>query len=504
MAPNPTTRMLTTREVLRLVFEYCDRRDNGRNALVSKNWSNEALPFVWSSIETLRPLLNLLAPLDVVTDATGERKYRFRRPIRPACWVVFLKYSRHVHEIKSMREKFCDSVFTYIASSRPVIELLPNLRRLNYMNGPESFLPVFLHLKLTQLRLSIDFLDWDQRGTRWLISYLPDRAPNLEYLRLDATRSADAPPELGLDTVIGSLSRLRKLSTSSSLLTPSLLHALSLLPCLESLRVKFPMSVDIRPTKVAVPSFARDDGFPALKSLELESYSFEVVAPILELYRLDHLVHLSVDSFAREPVGEYVNIFSIASTYCPRLQSLELESLPQATKQPIDPTIFFQPLCRCSSLTALTLSNPVPLCLDTKTLIAIVTSLPFLHTLCLEEQSTVPPTLPLSSLVELAPRCPRLERLTLYMDTFLCPPCTTEEHHFEPFKALKILSVGTSPFRSSLKAVTAFLIGVLPRHCNLHHTFDYDNDDELASVNSERWFRAAEILSRATNISTVE
>lgn len=75
MTPNPTTRMLTTGEVLRLVFEYCDRRDNGRNALVSKNWSNEALPFVWSSIETLRPLLSLLAPLDVVTDATGERKY---------------------------------------------------------------------------------------------------------------------------------------------------------------------------------------------------------------------------------------------------------------------------------------------------------------------------------------------------------------------------------------------------------------------------------------------
>lgn len=405
-----------------------------------------------------------------------------------------------------MREKyeFCDSVFTYIASSRPVIELLPNLRQLNYINGPETFLPVFVHSKLTQLQLSIDFLDWERRGTRWLISYLPDRAPNLECLRLDATRSADAPPELGLDTVIGCLPRLRKLFTSSSLLTPSLLHALSLLPSLKSLHVKFPLSVDIRPTNVAVPSFARGDGFPALSTLELESYSFEIITPILELYRLDHLVNLSVDSFARESEEEYVNVFSIVSTYCPILQSLELESLPQATKQPINPTSFFQPLCRCSSLTALTLRNPVPLCLGTNTLIVIVTSLPFLHTLCLEEQSTVPPTLPLSSLVELAPICPRLKKLTLYMDTFLCPPCTTGEHLFEPFKSLEILNVGTSPFRSSMKAVTAIFIRILPRGCSLRYAFDYDEDDELASAKSERWFRASEILSCATNISSVE
>ncbi len=159
---------------------------------------------------------------------------------------VFLKYSWRVHGIESMLERFtlCDSVFIYIATSRPTgLDLLPNLRRLNYVHGPTAVLPLFTHARFAQLQLSIEFMNWDKQDIRWLISYLPDRAPNLEDFRLRAVRSTDTVPELVLDMVIGSLPRLQKVLVSSSLLTPSLLHTLSLLRNLESLYVEYVASV---------------------------------------------------------------------------------------------------------------------------------------------------------------------------------------------------------------------------------------------------------------------
>lgn len=54
---------LAIEELLRLVFRYCDQRDNFSNALVSKKWSKEALSALWKHLNSMDPLLCLLAPL---------------------------------------------------------------------------------------------------------------------------------------------------------------------------------------------------------------------------------------------------------------------------------------------------------------------------------------------------------------------------------------------------------------------------------------------------------
>lgn len=60
-------------ELLRHIFQYCDRRDNFSNALVSKKWSEEALSALWKHLDAMYPLLSLLAPLVKSKDNSSLR-----------------------------------------------------------------------------------------------------------------------------------------------------------------------------------------------------------------------------------------------------------------------------------------------------------------------------------------------------------------------------------------------------------------------------------------------
>lgn len=95
-----------------------------------------------------------------------------------------------------------------------------------------------------------------------MISYLPSRAPNLEAFRLCAVRSTDTPPEPGLDMVIGSLPRLKKVLVSSSLLTPSLFHFYATL----NLHVEYVASID--------PGLLVKSGEDFSRCLRSHSFSF--------------------------------------------------------------------------------------------------------------------------------------------------------------------------------------------------------------------------------------
>ena len=55
------------------------------NALVSKKWSNEALSVVWYRVDSLWPLLSLLAPLKLMMDENGARRYVSRFTLWVAC-----------------------------------------------------------------------------------------------------------------------------------------------------------------------------------------------------------------------------------------------------------------------------------------------------------------------------------------------------------------------------------------------------------------------------------
>lgn len=50
-------------ELLSLIFTHLDRASNVANALVCKRWSQVALDRIWYDMNSLTPLLRILAPL---------------------------------------------------------------------------------------------------------------------------------------------------------------------------------------------------------------------------------------------------------------------------------------------------------------------------------------------------------------------------------------------------------------------------------------------------------
>lgn len=131
---------------------------------------------------------------------------------------------------------------------------------------------------------------------------------------------------------------------------------------------------------------------------------------------------------------------------------------------PINPA-FLSPTHRCSSLVSLHLGHSPRLRLTIETMRGLLTGLPSLETLKLDE-CHAPPTLPLSALSELAPLCPRMKSLTLYMDTIRLSTSAPPKRRF---RCLEVLSVGCSPLKSSAINVAKFLAAILPDTCILKY-----------------------------------
>ncbi|KAF4575488.1 hypothetical protein EYR40_004774 [Pleurotus pulmonarius] len=449
-------------ELLRRIFEYGTRHDNYSNVLVSKAWSDEAIPVLWRCLDSLWPLLSLLGPLKLVLLENGERRYRFRRPIRSSDWATFSKYAWCIHELRSIRRKFdfCDSVVSDIGISRPTSSILPNLRCFHYIGGSTPFLPLLVNTQsLREFVVRMDCTTEEIMQRRTTLTLLHALAPNLEVLRLCVSTLDDVVCVLQVNfaEVLTSLPHCRELILPPSFLCPCLLRALSALPHLKSLRASR-ASFEGDETQVSMSPIPNDHGFQSLANLELDDYSYNTVASILKSYNPHSITKLAVGSFTREAHGGYVDLFSAISASCPSIEEITIsngwrEVEPDTEEPPRyhSSMLLFEPLFRCSYMTSLTLNNSVPLYLDVGAMTELVKAFPNLRVLRLFEEATTPPTLPLSSLATLAPLCPNMEHLALNMDTsgITAPP------HDEnlilsgvQFRRLKVLDVGLSTLRS--------------------------------------------------------
>lgn len=323
---------------------------------------------------------------------------------------------------------------------------------------------------------------------RMTMTFLRDLAPNLEVLRLCVSTSDDVDCVLQVNfaEVLASLPQCRELILPPSFLAPRLLHALSELPHLGSLRASrasFEGDLD----QIPASPIPNDHGFSSLANLELEACSYSTAASILMSYNPRSITKLAVEAFTRETHGAYIDLFSAISSCCPRIEEITISNdwrgiQPDTPEPPHyhSPTLFFESLFRCSYLTSLTLNNSVPLYLDVAAMTELVKALPNLRALRLYEEATTPPALSLSSLATLAPLCPNMEHLALNLDTSDITTPSQSGHCDLPgfkFKRLKVLDVGLSPLRSPAPAVASFLLAILPKGCKVDHMFDNGGDE---------------------------
>ncbi|KAF9492926.1 hypothetical protein BDN71DRAFT_1450891 [Pleurotus eryngii] len=473
MSSTATDLALATTELLGHIFYHCSVSQNYHNALVCKTWSDAALSDVWYELKSLLPLLNLLAPLSLYVEEGMPPLYRFRRHIHPHDWAVFRKYSWRVRAIDdTMTADYCESVFIDIVASSPPpsSELLPNLRRWKYdrWGALVKFIPLFIHSTLTTFHLC--FMKQDDGGLplpvyRRTLLHVSDKAPNLERLSLTSWSRIDTDTEFAIRSMLSSLTRLQSLLVSPTILSASTLSAIARLPHLKSLMV----SSDTTYEKLAVTTAAPTESFPSLKTLSsYDMFSFRTVTDVLNSYRPRSLSDLDITSRHKENLSAYNLLVAAVTSVSPDIRSIRLRSKEQwdINDPGLDHSsamLFLSIEYHCSNLTSLSLQNPPPLHLSVEIMTSLLNSLPYLDTLQFNE-STGPPTLHLSALPILAPLCPLMKTLTLYMDTKRVSCSGPQDVHFG---RLEVLNVGMSPLDSPAHDVAVFLSTVLPKACTL-------------------------------------
>lgn len=215
------------------------------------------------------------------------------------------------------------------------------------------------------------------------------------------------------------------------------------------------------------------DSFQSLATFSAYEIKFDDVVSFLRAYKPRNLRALHLSTFGgKEPHTAYRRLIAAVTSACLLIEDINTSVLPLTRDAYLEPAELsshpFLPLTRRPfNITSLTMRFPPPLNLCIELMKDLLTNLPLLLTLELEE-STGPATLPLVALAEFAPLCPRMEHLMLYMDTTLPPfwaPPTAR------FRCLRALDVGCSPLRSQPVDVAAFLRMVLPETCVLETKF---------------------------------
>ncbi|KDQ25230.1 hypothetical protein PLEOSDRAFT_1113370 [Pleurotus ostreatus PC15] len=471
--PTATSQVTATSELLRLVCGFCGPIQNRHNALVSKRWSNEALSVLWYELDSLAPLLALLAPLKLVDN---KNLYKFDRHVRPGDWVIFHKYSWRVHTVVADERSadFPASVFIDIAMSRPPGDLLPNLSRLTYVDDLSSFqfIPLFISPSLVYLNLSLMNDDTCEVICKETLSYLPEKAANLEHIVLHASFAVDTETvdSLQLDLLFSSLSNLKTVQIAPCFFVPSSIHGLGQLQGLQSLTIPFDGNNPPKPLNIITPSNTFSE-FSSLTKFVTEWNSFQDVISFLDANNTPVLRSLLVSSHEAEDSDMFVRLLEVALSICPYLEDIALSALRCNT-------IISEPIC-CATL---------HLYHSIETVSDLLKALPSLQKLRLLEYPTVPPTFPLSGLSELAPLCSQMEELALYMETSWVPEASAPRRNAaECFERLRCLNVGPSSLNSSVLEVTSFLSSILPTGCCLSRCYDYHLSIDERQAKYDTW-----------------
>ncbi|KAG9221489.1 hypothetical protein CCMSSC00406_0009925 [Pleurotus cornucopiae] len=273
----------------------------------------------------------------------------------------------------------------------------------------------------------------------------------------------ESGPVMALDAIL-SLPLLNEVELSTSLLSLATLNILARLPYLESFSILAEVEMDDEEV-YNLDVMSLSNAFPSLTTFSSETISFHFIVSFLEAYKPLKLHTLNVVSTTTETYETYRALFDAVVFAAPDIDDIHTESQKWNDNNAVeDSSLFpFFPTTRLClwNITSLQLIRPPPLKLDVGSMRTLLTNLPFLVTLELDER-TGPPILPLSALSELAPLCPVMKSLTLYLDTkellMPTPPNWT-------FRCLEFMGVGISPLQSSAQNVATFLSAVLPLTC---------------------------------------
>ncbi|KAL0573170.1 hypothetical protein V5O48_008780 [Marasmius crinis-equi] len=483
---------LTISEILRSIFQWCDKPSNVSNAVVCKSWQNDGLGLVWEEITNINHIFRSLGP----ASWDGHHQY-FDPPLTRQRWDLFQE--RYAWRVRSLfcghlqREEYAllDTVARF-ARSAPVFS---SLQSLTWGAGISSWAGGYSHPSITFMHPNVEsfkLIMTDHVPTDLLEQYLwavSEYMPKLRSLDVTATESSyDALTEVSM-TLGEKFAELESLYLPS---TPNISTVLkgfaSSSTALKRLHFsKHPDGVEVTRMDPLVDSSALQN----LQDLSLH-IPYQTFTHFIRQSQdpLPRLTRLTVWSAQEESPSAVKDLLEVVAQRFVKMEIVKALFSPRSSRSPTSPAIsaaihfsHLEPILRCNSIVHFHVTHPLPVVIRLEELEQLASAWPSLRSLVLSNNSLdheeLPddpswPHLDLRALTVLSRSCPYLEELRLRVtpDVGGGEPLNDDgpEKDIVPFKHLFSFRPGRQSPQGGdeqIIAIAMFLGQILPPGCEI-------------------------------------
>ncbi|KAG8978744.1 hypothetical protein FRB93_010892 [Tulasnella sp. JGI-2019a] len=459
-------------EILEEVMQLSERPDRAASARVCRSWTPVAIDVLWRDLDSIFPLLELIAPLE--RDAEGS--LIFPDLIQPVDWERLDSYACRVRSLVYDDTEDCSTWNGYTGriSERILSDvhlnrlssgsILPNVIKVNWIAEEATttlLLLFFLSSRTQHLRIEL--------GSRCptkiinsLLKLLGSRVASVIEFKFFIHRQVDDVDE-ELAKCLMQMEALERVMLPRRFGAPKVVTALTCLKQLKSLRIlgKVPQR-NGTVSQIGTQWDTKLEAFQTLEILDFQTTLSRAESALTSLTPLclQSIVIIAVDVVSNQ---ELASLFSAMATSCPQLRKLWL-NLYSGTTKSTELSHFgtLKPLFDCRLLQDLEIGHPRSIQLTEGNIISIANAWSELTRLFLMSNSLVEEErTPLSLLKAFARYMPGLQQLglpcRLDLDGIQTSPTS------QAFESLLQLHLGRSAVSpDDVDAVTAFLGFICP------------------------------------------
>ncbi|KIY49800.1 hypothetical protein FISHEDRAFT_40642 [Fistulina hepatica ATCC 64428] len=518
-------------ELLAMIFSYLERPTLVAAACACRQWSQLSLDTLWHDVDDLVGLFGLLAPL-----RRDVKQFFFTRPLEAKDWQRFEKYSVRVRRLYNNKECLPfselsirnvpyvgDSVFEELSRTRTSLHILPNIHTLHWY-APLRFCVMFMNANIKTFVCHLPLMPSPNISLQPFFHDIVSRMPNLTVFDL-RTSIRVSEIEAGLVSVLESLPKLRKVVFPCYYYTSVLAECLSRLEnlCIIEFQYHPSQGRGDRDDTVSVRPTFESGAYPALFDLSFAA-TYDDAARFVDIpFAPTNLTVIYIDSYLNESPAAVRKFLAVLAENCTLLRSISLVSyvstmmlLPddpdKAKKEWLDMHAL-EPLFACPNVTDFEIVHQYPIRILQAEMEDMARKWPSLQSLLLgaEPAWLSESTLTLEALLPFARHCPRLNRLSLFVDATTLPELPTD---LPVFKCLGRLGTGTSLISQDTDSVALFLSRILTPGCTLEYGVAWDSTESLELVDiavmreidsrCDLWARVGELVPTLTRLRLEE
>ncbi|KAF9221170.1 hypothetical protein BS17DRAFT_803698 [Gyrodon lividus] len=486
LPPHPH-RVLFIPELVDIIFNCLDRKTNVTTACVCKQWSEIALDVIWREVDDLIQLFSLLKPIHRAEHLTERYRYVFDVLPEANDWFRFQRYASRVRCLRFRPEKYRGDIVALlddVARTRTSLEILPNLHTLEWIYVRDDHMErckLFLHRQLRYLTVTAPS---KYRSRPDFYTDLCARAPHLHTLDL-LIQFPGEPMKDELPMLLRNLPELRKIVLPEFHFTSFVIQELSRAKNIGVVEFSHDFDLgygDPRNVETFAPVLT-EGAFPSLWDLNLAAKIVDVDHFFRSSFAPINITSLYINAYEDNCPSEVYSFLVALSQQCQLLLKLHIQlyhkEFPAADLVPEKQLSYetIKPVLTFPNLVTFELVHKCPLKITLDEIEELASRWPSLESLMLNAEPLHLDedafTLDLRALLPFARHCPSLWRLGLYINATEAD-IPSVHSSVEPFRSLRVLSLGTSQARDQ-GAVSTFLSRVCPPGCRLEVGITWDD-----------------------------